>query len=122
MSDNDNETQGSHGRGQGPIAILNLFTLKPGQLDTFVAVQRAALPGLGGQIPGFRGSRLYRAVDGTNAAMLSVFDSLEHFKRWTASEAFVAHRDRISPLFERTAPGLYEVVYESGSIELPVVE
>lgn len=43
--------------------------LEPGWLDTFVEVQRTALPGLGSQIP-----------------------------------------------------GLYEVVYESGSIEFPAVE
>jgi len=120
MSDND--TQGAQGRGHGPVAVLNVFTLKPGSLDAFVEVQRAALPGLGRQIPGFRGSRLYRALDGSTAAMVSVFDTLEHFKRWTTSEPFVAHRDKIAPLFERTAPGIYEVVYESGSIELPVVE
>jgi heme-degrading monooxygenase HmoA len=109
-------------RGDGPIAVLNVFTIKPGWLDAFVEVQRTALPGLGSQIPGFRGSRLYRAVDGTNAAMVSVFDSQEHFKRWTTSEAFIAHRNKISTMMERTAPGIYEVVYESGSIEFPVVE
>jgi heme-degrading monooxygenase HmoA len=109
-------------KGSGPIAVLNVFTIKEGWLDAFVEVQRTALPSLGRQIPGFRGSRLYRALDGTNAAMISVFDSNEHFKSWTTSEAFTAHRDKISTMMERTAPGIYEVVYESGSIEFPVVE
>jgi heme-degrading monooxygenase HmoA len=120
MSDND--TNGSQGRGNGPIAVLNVFTLKPGWLDAFVELQRLALPGLARQIPGFRGSRLYRAVDGTTAAMISVFDTQEQFKRWTASEPFVAHREKISTMIERAAPGIYEVVYESGSIEFPLVE
>lgn len=109
-------------QGGGPIAILNVFTPKPGWLDAFVEVQRASLPGLGRQAPGFRGSRLYRAVDGSTAAMLSVFNSHEDFKRWTASEPFLAHREKLSTMIERAAPGTYEVVYESGSIECPVVE
>jgi heme-degrading monooxygenase HmoA len=116
------ETKGSPDKGNRPIAVLNVFTIKEGWLDAFVEVQRASLPGLGRQIPGFRGSRLYRAVDGTNAAMISVFDSPEHFKRWTASEPFAAHRDKISTMMERAAPGVYEVVYESGSVDFPVVE
>ena len=109
-------------QGGGPIAILNVFTPKPGWLDAFVEVQRASLPGLGRQAPGFRGCRLYRAVDGSTAAMLSVFNSHEDFRRWTASEPFLAHREKLSTMIERAAPGTYEVVYESGSIECPVVE
>ena len=104
------------------VTVLNIFTPKPGWLDAFVEVQRTSLPRLGRNIQGFRGSRLFRALDGTTAAMISVFDSPEDFKRWTASEAFVVHREKLATMIERTAPGVYELVYEAGSIESPVVE
>ena len=104
------------------VTVLNIFTPKPGWLDAFVEVQRTSLPRLGRNIQGFRGSRLFRALDGTTAAMISVFDSPEDFKRWTTSEAFVVHREKLSTMIERTAPGVYKLVYEAGSIESPVVE
>ena len=104
------------------VTVLNIFTPKPGWLDAFVEVQRTSLPRLARNIQGFRGSRLFRALDGTTAAMISVFDSPEDFKRWTASEAFVVHREKLATMIERTAPGDYELVYEAGSIESPVVE
>jgi heme-degrading monooxygenase HmoA len=104
------------------VTVLNIFTPKPGWLDAFVEVQRSSLPGLARNIQGFRGSRLFRAVDGTTAAMISVFDSTEDLKRWMASEPFATHRKKLSTMIDRTAPGIYEVVYEAGSIESPVVE
>jgi heme-degrading monooxygenase HmoA len=104
------------------VTVLNIFTPKPGWLDAFVEVQRTSLPSLARNIRGFRGSRLFRAVDGTTAAMISVFDSPEDLKRWMASKPFAAHREKLSTMIDRTAPGIYEVVYEAGSIDSPVVE
>jgi heme-degrading monooxygenase HmoA len=117
-----NETEPSTVGGGRTVTVLNIFTPKPGWLDAFVEVQRASLPRLARNIQGFRGSRLFRAIDGTNAAMISVFDSPEDLKRWMASEPFVAHRAKLATMIDRTAPGVYEVVYETGSIESPVVE
>jgi hypothetical protein len=39
-----------------------------------------------------------------------------------ASEPFATHRKKIATMIDRTAPGIYELVYEAGSIESPVVE
>jgi heme-degrading monooxygenase HmoA len=116
------ETQQPAVAADRTVTVLNIFTPKPGWLDAFVEVQRTSLPRLARNIQGFRGSRLFRALDGTTAAMISVFDSPEDFKRWTASEAFVVHREKLATMIERTAPGVYELVYEAGSIESPVVE
>lgn len=124
---NRNETSNAVAKQQPAAAsrvvtVLNVFTPKPGFLDAFVEVQRTALPGLARNIQGFRGSRLFRALDGTTAAMISVFDSPEDLKGWMASEPFAAHREKLSTMIDRTAPGVYEVVYEAGSIESPAVE
>lgn len=99
-----------------PIAVLNTFTPKPGALDEFIAVQTAALPGLAAGIQGFRGSRLYRAADGSKVVMVSVFDAVHELDRFTASEAFIAHRARISRLLERAEPVRCELIYEAGQI------
>jgi heme-degrading monooxygenase HmoA len=117
-----NETKQPTAAAARTVTVLNIFTPKPGWLDAFVEVQRTSLPRLARNIQGFRGSRLFRALDGTTAAMISVFDSPEDLKRWTASEPFIAHREKLATMIDRTAPGLYEVVYEAGSIESPVVE
>ena len=118
----NSETERPAVGGERTVTVLNIFTPKPGWLDAFIEVQRTSLPRLARNIQGFRGSRLFRALDGTTAAMISVFDSPEDLKRWTASEPFAAHREKLSTMLERAAPGVYEVVYEAGSIESPVVE
>jgi heme-degrading monooxygenase HmoA len=98
------------------IAVLNTFTPKPGRLEDFIAVQTAALPGLAAHIRGFRGSRLYRAADGSRVVMVSVFDTPDELDRFSASEPFIAHRARISELLERAEPVRCELVYEAGEI------
>lgn len=105
-----------------PVAVLNVFTPKAGWLDAFIEVQRTSLPGLTRQIEGFRGSRLYRALDGRNAVLLTVFESAEDFQQFAASPSFAAHREKLSTMLESAAPGVYELVYEAGSIASPVVE
>jgi heme-degrading monooxygenase HmoA len=98
------------------IAVINVFTPKPGCLDEFVAVQQSGLPVLRSQVQGVRGSRLYRALDGQTVTLISVFDSKEDFERVQRSEAFATHREKLVPLLDKTAPVLHELVYEWGVI------
>jgi heme-degrading monooxygenase HmoA len=100
------------------VAVINTFTPKAGRLEDFVRLQESALPGFRGRVPGLLGSRFYRAQDGRNAVLISVFASAESFQNFLQSDLFAAHRDRISPLLERTDPGLYQLVYRTGA-ELP---
>ncbi len=37
-------------------------------------------------------------------------------QRFIASEAFAAHRDKLTPLLERSKPTRYELVYEKGDV------
>jgi heme-degrading monooxygenase HmoA len=97
------------------VAVINTFTPKAGRLEDFVRLQEAALPGFRGRVPGLLGSRFYRGQDGGNAVLISVFASAESFQRFLQSDLFAAHRDRISPLLERTDPGLYQLVYQTGA-------
>jgi heme-degrading monooxygenase HmoA len=101
---------------QAPLVVINVFTPKPGQLDAFVEAQAGGLRRMAGHIPGLRGGRLYRAADGSRAILVSVFESEAQLSQWLGSPDFAAHRERITPLIEKSEAGRYELVYESGSI------
>jgi heme-degrading monooxygenase HmoA len=98
------------------VVVINVFTPKPGALEDFLATQLAALPALRAATEGARGSRLYRAQDGSQAVMVSVFDSAADFKRFSDSATFIAHRAKILPYIESAQPGRYDLVYEVGDL------
>lgn len=95
------------------VVVINVFTPKPGALNDFLALQSAALPGLRA---GARGSRLYRAQDGSKVMMLSVFDTAEDFDKFTAGQSFAAHRAKMLPLLEKAEPGRYQLVFQAGEV------
>jgi quinol monooxygenase YgiN len=97
-----------------PVVLINTFTVKPGKMDEFLALQRAALEQFRGRIPGWRGGRLHRALDGNTAVMMSVFESADAHRRFLETPGFDAHRARVLPLIEDAQPVYYEVVHESG--------
>ncbi len=99
-----------------PLVIVNRFTPKQGQMDAFMDMQRAALQRFSGKLQGWRGSRLYKGIEGRTATLVSVFDSLEDYARWRDSNLLAAHRVDILPLIERAEPELYELAYESGTV------
>jgi len=93
------------------VVQITIFTPNAGQLDEFVKRQVAGVPAFG-DIPGWRGTKLYRALDGGNAVMVTHFDSVEDQKRFAATAAFAAHRETLLPLLESASGGPYELVYE----------
>jgi heme-degrading monooxygenase HmoA len=98
------------------VAAINIFTPKPGQMDAFVAAQIEALQTtLRDRIPGWRGTRMYRALDDSSAALVSTFASVEEYRMWMASELFDQHRKKVAPLIERAGPQLYRLVHETGA-------
>lgn len=99
-----------------PVVLINTFTLKPGKMDEFLALQTAALQRFRGRIPGWRGGRLHRAVDGNTAVMMSVFDSADAHRRFLETTGFDEHRQQVLPLVENVQPAYYEIVHESGSL------
>lgn len=98
----------------GPVTLINTFTINPGSLDEFFAVQEEARLRFAGRVAGFRGSRLYRARNGRTAVLITVFETVDHHKAWLTTDLFAAHRARIAPLIERATPTFYDLVYESG--------
>jgi heme-degrading monooxygenase HmoA len=94
-----------------PVVLINVFTVKPGRLDEFIAVQTAALDRFRGQVPGWLGSRLHRALDDDTAVMMSVFDSVDSHARWHQTAEFAAHRARIVALVDKAEPRFYTLAH-----------
>lgn len=97
-----------------PVIVINTFVVKPGQIDAFIALQDSARARFAGLVPGLRGSRMHRALDGRTAVLMTAFDSLDDQKALLASELFAAHREQLLPLIEQASPGAYEIAYEAG--------
>lgn len=109
-------SQSNIGGQNRPVVLINTFTPKPGKLDEFIAAQTTALRGFRGRVPGWRQSRLHRALDGNTVVMISVFDSVDDHRRWQETGLFAEHREKIRQLVERVDPGFYEVVYEAENV------
>jgi heme-degrading monooxygenase HmoA len=101
---------------KGPVMWLNIVTPQPGKLDAFLEIQIAEQGLLRGKVPGLRGNRVYRSLEGSNAVMLAAFDSIAGHKQWLQSNHFAAHLQTLARLIERADRGYYETVFEAGSI------
>jgi len=95
---------------------INVFTPTEGKMDEFLNVQLAGLPSLRRASPSSRGLRLYRSEDGSKAALLSVVDDPEAALQFSKSEAFAAHRAKLTPLLAGSELVRYELVYEAGEV------
>jgi len=100
----------------GPVLLVNLFTPKAGMEAEFIAAQTAEYVRLKGHIVGWIGNRLGRAVDGSGLVNITLFDSLANYNAWRASQLFSDHLDIIRPFVERSAPGMYELLYSAGEL------
>ena len=100
----------------GSVVVINRFTAAEGRLERFLEVQCAGLPLLAAQVPGLRGSRLYRGEDGATAVLVSVFESESARRDFQTSEAFARHRERLRPLLQEAAPGAYREVHAFGTM------
>jgi quinol monooxygenase YgiN len=104
MNGNSDET--------GPVVFINVFTVKAGRMDEFVALQKTNLERSRGNVPGWRGSRLHRSLDGDKAIMVSAFDSVGDHKRVHLTQQFSEHVGNLSPLIEKADFGYYRLVHE----------
>lgn len=101
----------------GQVLLVNLFTPKPGMVDAFIAAQTGEYVRLKGQVKGWIGNRLGRAVDGSGQLVnVALFDSMENYNAWRESKLFADHLDIIRPFVEESAPGMYELLYSAGDM------
>ena len=101
----------------GPVVLVNVFTPKPGRLDDFIDAQIAEYRRLEGRVPGWRGNRLHRSLDGQTAVNYAAFESLAAYRAWRASDLFAEHFKAVESLIDRAEPGLYAAaVYEAGGV------
>lgn len=101
----------------GQVLLINLFTPKPGMVDDFIAAQTGEYVRLNGQVEGWIGNRLGRAVDGSGQLVnVALFNSMENYNAWRESKLFADHLDIIRPYVEKSAPGMYELLYSAGDL------
>lgn len=101
---------------EGAVILVNRFTPKPGQMQNFVDAQTGEYKRLLGKVAGWRGNRLHLALDGSTAVNYAVFESLKHYNDWRDSELFKEHVAIIAPFVEKSEPGIYQALYEAGTI------
>lgn len=100
----------------GHVLLINLFTPKEGQADAFIEAQTGEYRRLLGKVKGWIGNRLGRSVDGQHLVNVAVFDNLQNYNAWRASDGFSEHLDVIRPFVEKSQPGMYEILYSAGDI------
>lgn len=101
----------------GQVLLVNLFTPKAGMTDDFIAAQTGEYVRLKGQVKGWIGNRLGRAVDGSGQLVnVALFDGMESYNAWRESQLFADHLDIIRPFVEKAAPGMYELLYSAGDL------
>jgi heme-degrading monooxygenase HmoA len=101
----------------GSVMLVNLFTPKPGQEQAFIDVQTGEYVRLKGKVEGWIGNRLGRAVDGNGQLVnVAMFDSMTNYNAWRESALFAEHLEIIRPFVEKSAPGMYELLYSAGDL------
>lgn len=97
-----------------PITIINRFTVKSDKMDEFIARQQAFAATLRQLSPGFVGGRMYCALDGKTAVLLSQFASTKAQEEIRHLDAFKLHVAGLQPLVESVSPELYQEAYSTG--------
>lgn len=101
----------------GQVLLVNLFTPKDGMEQAFIDAQTGEYVRLKGLVKGWIGNRLGRAVDGSGQLVnVALFDSMESYNAWRESKLFADHLDIIRPYVEKSAPGMYELLYSAGEL------
>lgn len=101
----------------GVVMLVNLFTPKPGMEQAFIDTQTAEYIRLKGKVEGWIGNRLGRSVDGSGQLVnVAMFNNLTNYNAWRESALFVEHVDIIRPFVEKSAPGMYELLYSAGNM------
>jgi heme-degrading monooxygenase HmoA len=117
ISDRTNNSSSDAAQVAGQVMLVNLFTPKPGMVDDFISAQTGEYVRLKGQVKGWIGNRLGRAVDGSGQLVnVALFDSMENYNAWRDSKLFADHLDVIRPFVEKSAPGMYELLYSAGDL------
>lgn len=101
----------------GVVMLVNLFTPKPGMSQAFVDAQTQEYVRLKGKVTGWIGNRLGRAVDDSGQLVnVAMFDSMASYNAWRDSALFAEHLEIIRPFIEKSAPGMYELLYSAGEL------
>jgi heme-degrading monooxygenase HmoA len=111
----DNRSPAADGL-KGAVLLVNLFTARPGMEEQFIKAQTDEYVRLRGRVEGWIGNRLGRAVNGNEIVNVAMFETLDHYNAWRASELFRDHVEVIRPFVANSAPGMYQLLYAAGDL------
>ncbi len=117
VSDRTANESGAASSIDGQAMLVNLFTPKAGMEQAFIDAQTAEYVRLKGKVVGWIGNRLGRAVDNSGQLVnVALFDNMTNYNAWRQSELFAEHLEIIRPFIEKSAPGMYELLYSAGEM------
>lgn len=95
--------------GQSSIALINIFTVDPGDVDQLVALLNEATEKTMRHRPGFVSANIHRSLDGTRVANYAQWRSKEDFDAMMADPEAKEHMGAAGKLAQRFEPMLYTV-------------
>ena len=106
--------------GDGPVTLINVFEVPVEQIDTFIAQWRERAK-IMSAAPGFRDSRLHRALSPQTRFQIVNVAHWDSRQAWEAATANPEFQDRLRALTEdpeaqiSANPALYQIVVDYGN-------
>jgi quinol monooxygenase YgiN len=97
--------------GDGGVALINTFRVKPGKAAELVAVLTEATETTMGKVPGFISANLHVSEDGTRVVNYAQWRSKADFEAMKADPRAREHMGAAAALSESFEPVLYELRY-----------
>jgi heme-degrading monooxygenase HmoA len=99
-----------------PVITISVISPKAENFDELLELQLAQQRRARGQVKGLLGGRLFRSTDDRSLVIVAAFETAEDAQRWREDRRLIEHIERVRPLIERAAAGIYETLYEVGAI------
>jgi quinol monooxygenase YgiN len=97
------------------VTAINTLAIKLGRMEEFISMQRdfatTRCP------PGLVGGRMYRNREGTQAVLVSQFESAAAQATIMGSPELQAHLAKLRQMVESSSPDIYEVAYTYGEFQ-----
>jgi quinol monooxygenase YgiN len=95
------------------VTAIGKFRIIPGRMDDFISLQREFAESR--CLTGLLGGRMYRNREGTEAVLVSQFESIEAQEAIMGSAELRAHIGKLREMVESSDPNIYEEAYTYGA-------
>lgn len=99
------------------ITLINTLLVRPGQMDEFIRLQRNFASANTERMSGLLGGRMYRSLKGSQAVLISQFESAEAQAAVFGSNEFQVHLAKMREMVESSSPDSYIEAYTYGQFK-----